>query len=148
MIIIVKHYYCLIQSVYILSKVKSLSHVWLFATPWTVAHRAPPSMEFSRQEYWSGLPFLLQGIFPSQGSNQGPALQADVLLSEPPGNLYIYIYLDLSKYLPVCLSPLFSLASQSYLFLLLRSFFFSDLRINFLLANVYHLCLTIVRFYR
>ena len=37
-------------------KVKSLSHVQLFATPWTVAHQAPPSMGFSRQEYWSGLP--------------------------------------------------------------------------------------------
>ena len=36
-------------------KVKSLSHVWLFATPWTVAHQAPLSMEFSRQEYWSRL---------------------------------------------------------------------------------------------
>ena len=38
-------------------KVKSLSHIRLFATPWTVAHQAPPSMGFSRQEYWSGLPF-------------------------------------------------------------------------------------------
>ena len=38
-------------------KVKSLSHIWLFATPWTVAHQAPLSMGFSRQEYWSGLPF-------------------------------------------------------------------------------------------
>ena len=37
-------------------KVKSLSHVWLFMTPWTTAHQAPPSMGFSRQEYWSGLP--------------------------------------------------------------------------------------------
>ena len=37
-------------------KVKSLSHVGLFATPWTVAHQAPPFMGFSRQEYWSGLP--------------------------------------------------------------------------------------------
>ena len=37
-------------------KVKSLSHVGLFATPWTAAHQAPPSMGFSRQEYWSGLP--------------------------------------------------------------------------------------------
>ena len=36
-------------------KVKSLSHVWLFATPWTAAYQAPPSMEFSRQEYWSGV---------------------------------------------------------------------------------------------
>ena len=38
-------------------KEKSLSRVWLFATPWTVAYQAPPSMGFSRQEYWSGLPF-------------------------------------------------------------------------------------------
>ena len=38
-------------------KVKSLSHVWLFATPWTVVYQAPQSMEFSKQEYWSGLPF-------------------------------------------------------------------------------------------
>ena len=38
-------------------KVKSLSHVWFFATPWTVAHQAPPSMGFSRQEYWSEFPF-------------------------------------------------------------------------------------------
>ena len=37
-------------------KVKSLSHVWLFATPWTAAHQAPLSMGFSRQEYWSGVP--------------------------------------------------------------------------------------------
>ena len=38
-------------------KVKSLSCVWLFATPWTAAYQAPPSMEFSRQEYWSGVPW-------------------------------------------------------------------------------------------
>ena len=38
-------------------KAKSLSHVWLLATPWTVAYQAPPSMGFSRQEYWSGVPF-------------------------------------------------------------------------------------------
>ena len=37
-------------------KVKSLSHVWLFATPWIAAYQAPPSMGFSRQEYWSGVP--------------------------------------------------------------------------------------------
>ena len=50
---------------------KSLSRVRLFATSWTVAYQAPPSMGFSRQEYWSGLPFLLQGIFPTQGLNLG-----------------------------------------------------------------------------
>ena len=38
-------------------KVKSLSRVWLLATPWTAAHQAPPSMGFSRQEYWSGVPY-------------------------------------------------------------------------------------------
>ena len=38
-------------------KVKLLSHAWLLATPWTTAYQAPPSMGFSRQEYWSGLPF-------------------------------------------------------------------------------------------
>ena len=41
---------------YVASEVKSLSRVWLFATPWTIAHQAPPSMGFSRQEYWSGSP--------------------------------------------------------------------------------------------
>ena len=39
-------------------KVKSLSHVWLFVTPWTAAYQAPPSMGFSRQEYWSGVPLI------------------------------------------------------------------------------------------
>ena len=47
------------------------SHVWLCVTPWTVAHQAPLSMGFSRQEYWSGLPALLQGIFLTQELNQG-----------------------------------------------------------------------------
>ena len=42
--------------VYQLSSVQSLSRVWLFATPWTAAYQAPPSMGFSRQEYWSGVP--------------------------------------------------------------------------------------------
>ena len=51
-------------------KVKSLSHVRLFATLWTVAHQAPPSMGFPRQKYWS-CHFLLQGIFPTQGLNLG-----------------------------------------------------------------------------
>ena len=42
-------------------KVKSLSRVWLLATPWTAAHQAPPSMGFSRQEYWSGVPLPYSG---------------------------------------------------------------------------------------
>ena len=45
------------------------SHVRLFETLWTVAHQAVLSMGFPRQEYWSGVPFLLQGIFSTQGLN-------------------------------------------------------------------------------
>ena len=52
-------------------KVTSLSLVWLFVTPWIAAHYVPLSMEFSRQEYWSGLPFPSPGIFLTQGSNPG-----------------------------------------------------------------------------
>ena len=52
-------------------KVKSLSPVQFFATAWTVAYQAPPSMEFSRQEYCSGLPFPFPGDLPTQGSNLG-----------------------------------------------------------------------------
>ena len=48
-------------------KVKSLSRVRLFATPWTVAYQAPQSMRFSRQEYWSGLPFPSPGDLPDPG---------------------------------------------------------------------------------
>ena len=66
-------------------KVKSLSHIRLFATPWTVAYQASLSMEFSRQEYWSVLPFPSPGDLPDPGIEpRSPALQSDVLLSEPP----------------------------------------------------------------
>ena len=54
---------------------KLLSHVQLFATPWTVACQAPPSMGFSRQEYWSGLPFPSPEDLPNPGIEPGsPAL--------------------------------------------------------------------------
>ena len=56
-------------------KVKSLSRVQLFATPWTVAYQASPSMGFSRQEYWSGLPFPSPGDLPDPGIEpRSPAL--------------------------------------------------------------------------
>ena len=62
-------------------EVKSLSRVWLSATPWTVAYQAPQSMEFSRQEYWSRLPFPSPGDLPNPGIESGsPTLQADALL--------------------------------------------------------------------
>ena len=64
----------------------SLSHVQLSGTSWTVAHQAPLSMEFSRQEYWSALLFPSPGDLPNPGTEPGfPALQADSLPSEPPG---------------------------------------------------------------
>ena len=68
------------------SAVKSLSRVQFFATPWPVAYQTPPSMGFSRQEYWSGLPFPSPGDLPNPGiETRSPALQADALPSEPPG---------------------------------------------------------------
>ena len=67
-------------------KVKLLSHVQLFENPWIVAYQAPQSMGFSRQEYWSGLPFSSPGDLPDPGIEPGsPALLADSLPPEPPG---------------------------------------------------------------
>ena len=66
--------------------VKSLSRVRLLAILWTVAYQAPPSMGFSRREYWSGLPFPIPGNLPDPGIEPGsPTLQVDALISEPPG---------------------------------------------------------------
>ena len=73
--------------------VKSLSHVQLFATPWTVAYQGPLSMGFSRQEYWSGLPFPAPedlhnpGIKPA--SLVSPALAGRFFTTEPPGCVYV-----------------------------------------------------------
>ena len=73
------------------SKVKSLSRVQLFLTPWTVAYQAPLSMGFSRREYWSGLPFPSPGDLPNPGVEPGsPALQADALPSEPLVLSFLY----------------------------------------------------------
>ena len=64
---------------------KSLSCVQLSATSWTVVYQAPLSMGFSRQEYWSRLPFPSPGDLPNPGIEPGsPALQADSLWSELP----------------------------------------------------------------
>ena len=65
---------------------KLLSRVRLFATPWTVAYQASMSMGFTKQEYWSGLPFPSPGALPNPGIEPtSPTLQADTLPSEPPG---------------------------------------------------------------
>ena len=67
-------------------RVKSLSHVQLFVTPWAVAYQASPSVGFSRQEHWSGLPFPPAGDLPHPGIKPAsPTLQADPIPSEPPG---------------------------------------------------------------
>ena len=61
------HDYHFLSTINSLSEVKLFSRVWLFATPWTVAYHAPPSMGFSRQEYWSGLPFPSPEDLPDPG---------------------------------------------------------------------------------
>ena len=69
-------------------------------TPWTVAHQSSPSMGFSRQEYWSGLPFLSPGDLPHPGIEpRSPTLKADALPSEPPGKsskTFFPLFLSLS----------------------------------------------------
>ena len=60
-----------------------LSRIRIFVTPWTVAHQAPLSMEFSRQEYWSGLSFPSPGDLPDPGIE--PALAGRFFTPVPPG---------------------------------------------------------------
>ena len=68
--------------------VYSLSHVQLFSSPWTGAREAPLSMEFSRQEYWSGLPFHSPEDLPYLGVEPAsPALTGGFFTTEPPGKL-------------------------------------------------------------
>ena len=68
--------------------------VWLFATPWPIAHQAPLSMGFSRQEYWSGLPFPSPGDLHNPGikstSPASPALTGRFFTTEPPGKPKAY----------------------------------------------------------
>ena len=78
----------LFQLVVVKVKVKSLSRVRLFATLWTVAHQAPPSIGFSRQEYRSGVPFPSPGYLHDPWIEpRSPASQADTLTSEPLKNI-------------------------------------------------------------
>ena len=74
-------------------KVKSLSRVRFFATPWTVAYQSPPSMGFSRQEDWRlGCRFLLQGTFPTQGLNLGlPHCRQTLHCLSHQGSLRIFL---------------------------------------------------------
>ena len=73
------------------SSIQLLSRVRLFVTRWTVAYQASPSMGFSKQEYWSGLPFPSPGDLPNPGIKpRSPTLQADTLPSEPPGKPFCH----------------------------------------------------------
>ena len=64
-------------------------YLFIFMQNWTIAHQAPLSMGFPRQEYWSGLSFPSPGNLPDPEIEPGsPALQADSLLSEPQGKLF------------------------------------------------------------
>ena len=68
---------------------QSLSHVWPFVTSWTVACQAPLSMEFPRQEYWSGWPSPSPGDLPNPGVEpRSPTPQTDSLLCGPPGTTF------------------------------------------------------------
>ena len=74
---------------------KSLCRIQLFATLWTIAYQAPRFMGFSRQGYWSGLPFPSPGDLPDPGIEpRSPTLQADALASEPPGRELFFIFWD------------------------------------------------------
>ena len=76
---------CVCVCVCVHARAQSLSCAQLFATPWTVAHQAPLSMGFSRQEYWSGLPFLPPGDLPHPGIKPAsPALADGFFTTEPP----------------------------------------------------------------
>ena len=75
--------------------VHSLSCVWLFATPWTVTHQTPPSMEFSRQENWSGLPFPTPGYLLDPGfepvSPASSAFAGRMFITDTPGKPHLTI---------------------------------------------------------
>ena len=93
---------------------QSLSCVWLFAIPWTIAHQAPLSTEFSRQEYWSGLPFPTPGIiFLTQGLNSHLlrllALTSRFFTTAPSGKPTNQ-QVSLVDYLAVCIFQFHSLS--------------------------------------
>ena len=100
---------------------------WLFATPWTVVHPAPLSMEFSRQEYWSGLPCPPLGDLPSPGIK--PA-------SLPPNSLYLLVCLLFEGWPPDS-----SICKNHYVknFIVLNLFFFLMIKIAFLIALLCYL---------
>ena len=90
-----------------------LHPVTLFAPPWTVAYQTPLFMEFSRQEYWGGLPFPSPWDLPNPRIKPwSPELQADSLPSEPPEKLIFYIFLNSYKIIEC---PKYSTLKESFL---------------------------------
>ena len=85
-------------------------HVKLFVTPWTAAHQAPLSLKFSRQEYWSGWPFLSPGDLPNPGIEPSflasPALAGGFFTAVPRGKPHLSLSLCLSVSLSRILFPL------------------------------------------
>ena len=81
-------------------KVKSLSRVWLLATPWTAAYQALPSMGFSGQQYWSGVPLPSPGDLPDSETDIMPSVLAGrFFTTEPPGKPHLgYFYETYLKY--------------------------------------------------
>ena len=83
-------------------KVKSLSCIRLFTTPWTVAYQSPPPMGLSREGYWSVLPFPSPGNLPDSGiESRSPTLWADTLPSETPGKLQLLSLLSSPSGIPL-----------------------------------------------
>ena len=112
---------------------QSLSRVQLFAGPWTVAHQAPLSMEFSRQEYWSGLPF------PSPGHLPNPGIELMSLVSDAlAGRFFTASATWEASYIAVIQKFFSKRASPSFLFLLcLRAkLFYWSAILKFSLHNI------------
>ena len=117
----------------------SLSHVRMFVIPWTAALQGPLSMEFSRQEYWSGLPFSPPEDLPNPRIKPlSPALQADSLPSEPPGkplsdtgfaNIFFLPFYGLSLHF---LTESFLVSFETQKILILMQPYFTGLLFNFL----------------
>ena len=138
---------CLQWNVILLLLFSLLSHVWLFVTPWTVAHKALLSMGFPRHEYWSGLPFPSAGDLPDpEVKPTSPALQTDSLplsYQGTPGMCFYHVEISVCDYSS---DPTFK---HRYVWLLrYRNCLFSELLVlvqdicTVCLANCYYTCIT------
>ena len=107
---------------FVLLVCQSLNRVQLFETPWTVACQTSLFMGFSRQEYWSGLPFPSLDDLPNPGIEPGSlALQADSLLCEPAGNPSLVFLVDRKQYLIATLMCISFITSEwEHLFICLK----------------------------